>query len=45
MAPASAIPLGVVTALIEQFHVPESEVLAMTKDEAILRLSTLYSQL
>lgn len=45
VAPASAIPLGVVTALIEQFHVPESEVLAMTKDEAILRLSTLYSQL
>lgn len=43
-APPSAIPLGVITALVDQFHVPEGEVRAMTKEDAILRLSILYSQ-
>ena len=36
--PAEAIPLGVVTLLINQFHIPEAEVRAMTKDEAIARM-------
>ncbi len=44
VAPPSAIPLGVIAALVEQFHVPEEEVRDMTKQDAILRLSKLYSQ-
>jgi len=44
VAPPSAIPLGVISALVEQFHVPEAEVRAMTKADAILRLSGFYSQ-
>lgn len=37
-------PLGVVSALVEQFHVPETEVRTMTKEDAIRRLSMFYSQ-
>jgi len=44
VAPSTAIPLGVVSALIAQFHVPESEVLAMTREDAILLLSKFYTQ-
>ncbi len=44
VAPPSAIPLGVVSALVEQFHVPETEVRTMTKEDAIRRLSMFYSQ-
>lgn len=43
-APEAAIPLGVIYALVEQFHVPETEVRAMSKEDAIRRLSMLYSQ-
>jgi hypothetical protein len=42
--PAEAIPLGVVTTLIDHFHVPEADVRAMTKDEAIKRLVEGYAQ-
>jgi hypothetical protein len=42
--PAEAIPLGVVTTLIDQFHIPEVEVRAMTKDEAIKRLVEGYAE-
>lgn len=42
--PAEAIPVGVVMTLIEQFHIPEAEVRAMTKDEAIRRMVQGYSQ-
>lgn len=41
--PADAIPLGVVQALIQTFHIPEAEVRAMTRDEAIRRLAEGYS--
>jgi len=40
---AETIPLGVVTALIEQFHVPEAEVRKMSKDEAIKRMIEGYA--
>lgn len=39
-APENAIPAGVVTALLETFHVPEEEVKAMTSAEAIARKVT-----
>jgi hypothetical protein len=42
--PAEAIPLGVVTTLINQFHIPEAEVRAMTRDEAIQRLVEGYAE-
>jgi hypothetical protein len=42
--PQPTIPLGVISTLVDKFHIPETEVRAMTKDEAILRLATLYSQ-
>lgn len=38
-----AIPLGVIRALISQANIPEPEVRAMTKAEAIARLSEFYS--
>ena len=37
-----AIPVGVVTTLIQVFHVPEDEVHSMTKAEAIQRLGECY---
>lgn len=39
-----SIPLGVVTGLIEEFHLPEAEVMQMSKAEAIARLAQLYSE-
>ncbi len=38
-----SIPLGVVITLIEEFHLPEAEVMHMSKAEAIARLTELYS--
>lgn len=40
---AEAIPLGVIRALIHEAHIPEAEVRAMTKAEAIARLSEFYT--
>ena len=43
-APSSeAIPVGVVATLVDQFHIPESEVRAMTKKQAIRRLVESYA--
>lgn len=42
--PAEAIPIGVVTVLVEQFHIPESEVRSMSKDDAIQRMVECYSR-
>jgi len=42
--PAEAIPLGVVQALIQVLHIPEAEVMTMTKGEAVRRLTESYSQ-
>lgn len=42
-APAESIPVGVVTTLVEQFHVPEAEVRAMTKAQAIQRMIEGYA--
>lgn len=44
VAAGEAIPLGVAQALIQVFHIPEDEVMAMTKDEAVQRLVKGYSQ-
>lgn len=41
--PTGAIPLGVVSTLIERFHIPEAEVRAMTKEQAIQRMVECYS--
>jgi hypothetical protein len=38
-----AIPLGVIRALTREARIPESEVHAMTKAEAIARLSEFYT--
>jgi hypothetical protein len=38
-----AIPLGVIRALTREARIPESEVQAMTKAEAIARLSEFYT--
>ncbi|HMY08201.1 MAG TPA: hypothetical protein P5108_10290 [Marmoricola sp.] len=40
--PRESIPLGVIRVLINEAHIPESEVLAMTKSEAIARLAAFY---
>ena len=40
---AEAIPLGVVAALVNVFRIPEDEVRAMTKAEAIQRLAQGYT--
>lgn len=40
---AEAIPVGVIRTLIQQAHIPESEVRDMTKDEAIARLARFYA--
>jgi len=39
---AESIPVGVVATLVGQFHVPESEVRAMTRAEAIQRMVECY---
>jgi len=40
---AEAIPLGVIRALTQEAHIPESEVRAMAKAEAIARLAEFYT--
>lgn len=40
---AEAIPLGVIRTLTQEAHIPETEVHAMTKAEAIARLSEFYT--
>ncbi|WP_433163874.1 hypothetical protein [Kribbella sp. CA-247076] len=42
-APAETIPAGVVRALVAEAHIPEAEVRAMTKVEAVQRLATFYA--
>lgn len=41
--PAETIPVGVVRVLIAEAHIPEAEVKAMTKAEAIQRLADFYT--
>jgi len=43
-SPADAIPLEVVTILVQRMRVPESEVRAMTKDQAIARMVEGFSK-
>lgn len=42
-APADTIPAGVVRALVAEAHIPEVEVRAMTKAEAVQRLAEFYT--
>jgi hypothetical protein len=42
-APAETIPAGVVRALVAEAHIPEAEVRAMTKVEAVQRLAEFYT--
>jgi hypothetical protein len=42
-APVEAIPAGVVRTLIAEAHIPEAEVRAMTKTEAVQRLADFYT--
>lgn len=42
-APAETIPAGVVRTLIAEAHLPEAEVRAMTKAEAVQRLADFYT--
>ncbi|MGL5929254.1 MAG: cytotoxic translational repressor of toxin-antitoxin stability system [Dermatophilaceae bacterium] len=39
---SSAIPVGVAISLVNTFHIPESEVRAMTREQAIDRLAECY---
>ncbi|RZT14713.1 hypothetical protein EV649_5489 [Kribbella sp. VKM Ac-2569] len=41
--PAETIPVGIVRVLIVEAHVPEAQVQAMTKAEAIQRLAEFYT--
>jgi hypothetical protein len=41
--PAETIPVGVVRVLIVEAHIPEAQVQAMTKAEAIQRLAEFYT--
>ena len=41
--PAEAVPLAVVRTLIRDAHLPEATVHAMTKDQAIARLTEFYT--
>ena len=41
--PAETIPAGVVRTLVTEAHIPETEVLAMTKAEAVERLARFYT--
>lgn len=40
---SEALPVGVVTTLVNVFHIPEADVRAMTKAEAIQRLAQGYA--
>ena len=40
---AEAIPVGVILTLTQEVHIPEAEVRAMTKAEAIARLTQFYT--
>lgn len=40
--PADAIPLGVVRILVHEAHIPEADVRAMTKAEAVARVGEFY---
>ena len=40
----TGIPIGVVNQLVNRFRVPEAEVMALTKEQAIERLGHLYSE-
>src|SRR5207237_4946394 len=42
-APAEAIPAGVVRTLVVEAHVPEADVRAMTKVQAVQRLADFYT--
>lgn len=42
--PTEAIPAGVVRVLVQEAHVPEAEVRAMTKAEALQRLNEYYQR-
>lgn len=42
-APVEAIPAGVVWTLVAEAHLPESEVRAMTKAQAVQRLADFYT--
>lgn len=42
--PRAAIPASLLHQLVVRFHVPEAEVAAMTRQQAIDRLATLWSQ-
>lgn len=42
-APAETIPAGVVRVLVAEAHLPEAEVRAMTKAEAVQRLAQFYT--
>jgi hypothetical protein len=42
-APAETIPAGVVRVLIAEAHLPEAEVRAMTKAQAVQRLAEFYT--
>jgi hypothetical protein len=41
--PAETIPIGIVRVLIAEAHIPEAQVQAMTKAEAIQRLADFYT--
>lgn len=42
--PENAIPAGVVSILLNTFHLPEADVKAMTAEEAIAKMSELFSR-
>ncbi|GAA3079842.1 hypothetical protein GCM10010530_02920 [Kribbella aluminosa] len=42
-SPAEAIPAGVVRALVVDAHIPEADVRAMTKAQAVQRLAEFYT--
>jgi hypothetical protein len=41
--PAEAIPLGVIRILTQEAHIPEGDVRAMTKAEAVARVGEFYT--
>lgn len=41
---SEAIPVGVIRVLVQEAHVPEAEVRAMTKAEAVQRLAEFYTR-
>jgi hypothetical protein len=42
--PAETIPVGVVRVLVQEAHMPEAEVRAMTKAQAVQRLAEYYTK-